>query len=46
VAGLRCVDYVSELTDALPSQIHLETEDGRRFTELLAHVHARQKAAS
>jgi bifunctional ADP-heptose synthase (sugar kinase/adenylyltransferase) len=46
VAGLRCVDYVSELADGLAAQIHLEEEDGRRFTELLAHVHARQKAAS
>lgn len=46
VAGLRCVDYVSELADGLVPQIHLEQEDEARFQALLQHVHARQKAAS
>jgi glycerol-3-phosphate cytidylyltransferase-like family protein len=46
VAGLRAVDYVSELTASLTPQIHLEQEDEERFQALLQHVHARQKAAS
>ncbi len=41
VAGLRDVDYVSELTGGLTPQLHLEPEDNRRFQALLAHVHAR-----
>ena len=46
VAGLRCVDYVSELTGAVTPQIRLEHEDAGRFTALLQHVQARQKCAS
>jgi len=46
VAGLRAVDYVSELAGGLTPQIHLEQEDTQRFSALLDHVHARQKAAS
>lgn len=46
VAGLRAVDYVSELAPGLTPQIHLELEDADRFAALLAHVHARQKCAS
>ena len=46
VAGLRAVDYVSELCDGLTPQIHLEQEDAGRFAALLAHVRARQKCAS
>ena len=46
VAGLRTVDYVSELAPGLDSQIHLEPEDDRRFQALLERVHARQMAAS
>jgi len=46
VAGLRCVDYVSELSDGLQPQIHLEQEDTERFAALLDHVRARQKCAS
>ncbi len=46
VAGLRCVDYVAVLTDAMNPQVSLEEEDVERFAALLAHVHARQKAAS
>lgn len=44
VAGLRAVDYVAELAPGLSPQIHLEHEDAERFTALLNHVHARQKA--
>ena len=46
VAGLRAVDYVSELADGLIPQIRLEQEDSERYRALLQHVHARQKAAS
>jgi hypothetical protein len=46
VAGLRAVDYVSELADGLVPQVNLEQEDDRRFEALLRHVHLRQKAAS
>ncbi len=46
VAGLRCVDYVSELTGAVTPQIRLEHEDSERFAALLQHVQARQKCAS
>jgi hypothetical protein len=46
VAGLRAVDYVSELTDGLVPTIRLEQEDAQRYQALLRHVHARQKAAS
>jgi hypothetical protein len=46
VAGLRAVDYVSELADSPAPRIHLEQEDDERFAALLQHVHARQKAAS
>jgi hypothetical protein len=46
VAGLRAVDYVSELADGLRPQIRLEEEDNDRYRMLLQQVHARQKAAS
>lgn len=46
VAGLRAVDYVSELADGLIPHIRLEQEDAERYRALLQHVHARQKAAS
>jgi hypothetical protein len=46
VAGLRAVDYVSELTAGLVPEIRLEQEDVQRFQTLLQHVHLRQKAAS
>ena len=46
VAGLRAVDYVTELADGLTPQIRLEQEDAERFSGLLKHVHARQKCAS
>ena len=43
VAGLRVVDYVSELTGAVTPHISLEAEDANRFAALLMHVQARQK---
>jgi bifunctional ADP-heptose synthase (sugar kinase/adenylyltransferase) len=46
VAGLRSVDYVSELADGLSPNIRLEQEDDQRYRALLEHVHIRQKAAS
>ena len=46
VAGLRAVDYVSELADGVHPQIRLEEEDDDRYRMLLRQVHARQKAAS
>jgi bifunctional ADP-heptose synthase (sugar kinase/adenylyltransferase) len=46
VAGLRAVDYVSELADGLTPDIRLEPEDDERYRTLLQHVHARQEAAS
>ena len=46
VAGLRAVDYVSELAGGIVPQIRLELEDVQRFQALLRHVHLRQKAAS
>jgi len=46
VAGLRAVDYVSELAEGLTPQIHLEKEDAERFFVLLKHVHSRQQCAS
>jgi glycerol-3-phosphate cytidylyltransferase-like family protein len=45
VAGLRAVDYVSELADGVHPQIRLEEEDNDRYRMLLQRVHARQKAA-
>jgi bifunctional ADP-heptose synthase (sugar kinase/adenylyltransferase) len=46
VAGLRAVDYVSELAAGFTPHIRLEPEDDQRLQALLQHVHARQKAAS
>jgi len=46
VAGLRAVDYVTELADGLTPHTRLEHEDQQRFDALLQHVHLRQKAAS
>jgi bifunctional ADP-heptose synthase (sugar kinase/adenylyltransferase) len=46
VASLRAVDYVVEERDGIPPDLRLEHEDGKRFEELLAHVHARQRGAS
>lgn len=46
VAGLTIVDYVCDSPDGIAAQIHLEKEDGARLEKLIAHVHARQQAAS
>jgi bifunctional ADP-heptose synthase (sugar kinase/adenylyltransferase) len=46
IASLRAVDYVVETRDGIRVDVHLEHEDNRRFEELLAHVHARQRGAS
>lgn len=46
VAGLAVVDYVAEGVDGLTPQTRLEKEDEQRLEDLIAHVHARQSAAS
>ena len=46
VAGLAVVDYVVESTEGLTPGTRLEKEDEQRLTDLIAHVHARQRAAS
>ena len=42
LAGLRVVDYVSELPDGIQPHHRLERENQHRLDELIAHVHARQ----
>jgi bifunctional ADP-heptose synthase (sugar kinase/adenylyltransferase) len=48
VAGLACVDYVTEIGGAYPEglmpQTQLETEDAARLEQLIEHVQARQQA--
>ena len=46
VAGLAVVDHVVESVDGLTPGTRLEQEDEQRLRELIAHVHARQSAAS
>jgi glycerol-3-phosphate cytidylyltransferase-like family protein len=46
VAGLAVVDHVAESVDGLTPHTRLEREDERRLQDLIAHVHARQSAAS
>jgi bifunctional ADP-heptose synthase (sugar kinase/adenylyltransferase) len=46
LAGLEVVDYVAESLDGLTPHARLEKEDDRRLEDLIAHVHARQRAAS
>ncbi len=46
VASLRAVDHVVEARDGIRVDVRLEQEDERRFEELLAHVHSRQRGAS
>ncbi len=41
---MRVVDFVTEASENLAPQIHLEKEDEERFEALVAHVHARQNA--
>ena len=45
VAGLAVVDYVTESVDGLTPHTRLEEEDQRRLEDLIAYVHARQRAA-
>jgi len=46
VASLRAVDYVVAEHNGIRVDVRLEDEDGKRFEELLTHVHARQRGAS
>ena len=46
VAGLSIVDYVCDAPDGIAPQIHLEDEHAVLLTQLIDHVHARQRAAS
>ncbi len=49
VAGLGCVDYVTEIgstyPDGLKPHVQLETEDSARLEQLIQHVAIRQQAA-
>jgi len=48
VAGLACVDYVTEIGSTYPDGLtpltQLETEDAARLEQLIQHVQARQAA--
>jgi bifunctional ADP-heptose synthase (sugar kinase/adenylyltransferase) len=46
VAGLSVVDYVCDAPDGLTPQIALEAEHAELLTQLIDHVHARQRATS
>ena len=46
IAGLSVVDYVCDAPDGIAPQIHLEDEHAELLTQLIDHVHARQRAAS
>ena len=43
VASLGAVDHVVEAAGGIRVDVRLEDEDRRRFEELVAHVHARQR---
>ncbi len=45
VAGLACVDHVTEGPVSFTPQAQLETEDSERLEQLIRHVQARQRAA-
>lgn len=49
VAGLACVDSVTEIGSTYPDGLHphtqLEAEDSDRLEQLIEHVQARQQAA-
>jgi hypothetical protein len=45
VAGLRVVDYVTEMADGIQAHYRLEEEDERRLDDLVAHVHVRNAIA-
>ena len=46
VAGLSVVDYVCDAPNGIAPQIRLEDEHAQLLTNLIDHVHARQRAAS
>ena len=46
IAGLSVVDYVCDAPDGITPQVHLEDEHAELLTQLIDHVHARQRAAS
>ena len=46
VAGLSVVDYVCDAPGGITPEIALEEEHAGLLTELIDHVHARQRAAS
>jgi hypothetical protein len=46
VAGLAVVDYVCDAPDGIAAHISLDQEHAERLTQLIGHVHARQRAAS
>lgn len=46
VAGLACVDFVTESTPGLTSHTALEAEDSQRLQRLIEHVGLRQQAAA
>ena len=46
LAGLSVVDYVCDAPDGIAPHIHLENEHAELLTQLIDHVHARQRAAS
>jgi bifunctional ADP-heptose synthase (sugar kinase/adenylyltransferase) len=50
VAGLACVDHVTEIGGAYPDgltpQVQLETEDAERLALLIDHVRLRQQAGN
>jgi hypothetical protein len=46
VAGLAAVDYVCDEPGDLAAQISLDQEHSERLSQLVEHVHARQRASS
>ena len=46
VAGLSVVDYVCDAPSGLTPEITLEKEHAELLTQLIHHVHARQRATS
>jgi len=45
VAGLACVDHVTEAPVAIAPHARLEEEDATRLEQLIEHVQSRQRAA-
>ncbi len=46
IAGLSVVDYVCDAPGGITPQVQLEDEHAELLTQLIVHVHARQRAAS